>query len=187
MSAALTLQQYANTLRRMYTVIRGWELWASQHAPEQYRDLLQQRQRSQLIKADLDALEQEPVAEGSSSIEQRLTQHFLGGNASHPTSPADFLGAMYVVEGSTLGGQYIAKHVGEKFILSDGCGNAYFRGYGDRTGSMWRSFKQELAALPEEDGDRVIAAARVMFRVFGEATAAPETDSRGSATLVLEE
>ena len=76
---------------------------------------------------------------------------------------------MYVVEGSTLGGQYIAKHVERRFGFRGGSGNAYFRGYGERTGSMWRSFKDDLIALPEEDTDRVIAAARAMFGVFAAA------------------
>ncbi len=167
MSADLTLSQYVNALQSLGSVLSGWEAWATKHAPEAYCDLLAARRRSLLIQADLKNLSAAPISSGS--IEEQLTAVFLAGEATSALSPARFLGAMYVVEGSTLGGQYIAKHVEEKFGFADGNGNTYFRGYGEHTGSMWRSFKDELIALPETDADEVIAAARSMFGIFAEA------------------
>ena len=174
MQPDLTREQYIQTLRRMYTVVHGWESWAAAHAPEPYGALVVERRRSHLIAADLESL---GVALASvetddiSEIEARLTKHFLRFDVDHLSSAPDFLGAMYVMEGSTLGGQYIARYVEEKLAMSQGRGNAYFRGYAERTGSMWQSFKQQLAAVPEADADRVIAAAKFMFGAFGAAMA----------------
>ena len=47
---------------------------------------------------------------------------------------ATLLGAMYVMEGSTLGGQLIARHVELVLGLTAGQGNAHFRGHNERTG-----------------------------------------------------
>jgi heme oxygenase len=50
------------------------------------------------------------------------------------------LGTMYVMEGSTLGGQLIARHVEVALHLGDGQGSSYFRGHGSQTGPMWKEF-----------------------------------------------
>lgn len=52
------------------------------------------------------------------------------------------LGAMYVLEGSTLGGQVIARQLAKQHIAQ----RAYFSGYGERTGPRWQAFCQLLAA-----------------------------------------
>ena len=51
------------------------------------------------------------------------------------------LGAMYVVEGSTLGGQVLARQLAQ--AGSDL--RRYFIGYGERTGPRWKAFCQLLA------------------------------------------
>ena len=169
MAAGLTRAVYSDTLRRMYAVVRGWEIWAAAHAPAPYRELLARRQRAQLAEADLAFFEQPLLGKQHVDVPALLTAELLEGDDARPLSPARFLGAMYVVEGSTLGGQYIAKHVEERFGLREGKGNSYFRGYGEHTGSMWRSFKEEMAALPDSDTEEAIAAARTMFGVFAKA------------------
>ena len=79
------------------------------------------------------------------------------------------LGAMYVMEGSTLGGQFIARHVEHVLHLKKGLGNSYFVGHGDLTGSMWKSFCDLLAnKVSDEDTGAVIQGARNMFVTFGE-------------------
>ncbi len=60
---------------------------------------------------------------------------------------AEAMGALYVFEGSTLGGQFIAKHIGRLhgFDLSSGC--AYYRGHGRATAAMWTAFCARLETL----------------------------------------
>jgi heme oxygenase len=71
---------------------------------------------------------------------------------------------MYVMEGSTLGGRFIAPHVAKLFHLQNGRGNAYFDGYGPRTGSMWNAFRVTAsAAVPHEQVDVAIDAAIATF------------------------
>ena len=77
------------------------------------------------------------------------------------------LGAMYVMEGSTLGGIFIARHVEAVLHLSEGRGNSYFRGNGNRTGPMWNEFCEVLKQrIPNDQTDAVIIAAKAMFATF---------------------
>lgn len=79
-----------------------------------------------------------------------------------PSLPAA-LGCMYVLEGSTLGGQLIGRHIHATLGLGPGAGAAFFNSYGPEVGPMWKEFK----ALIEQHGagheDAVIAAASAMF------------------------
>ena len=154
----LTPAQYADVLRRFYPPVRGWELWAERGAPEAYRPLLAARQRSGMLAADLSFWGAEPLPE---ALGEAWFAEFAG--------EAGFMGAMYVVEGSTLGGQYIARRLEERFGLAPGEGDAYFRGYGEATGARWREVKAALAALPAEQLPEVVGAAKRMFGVFGAA------------------
>ena len=51
------------------------------------------------------------------------------------------LGLCYVLEGATLGGQMIAKHLNISLGLTQSEGLKFFSGYGSETGKMWNSFK----------------------------------------------
>lgn len=55
------------------------------------------------------------------------------------------LGILYVVEGSTLGGRFILKNVSANPQLSGNGGVSYFNGYGEKTGSYWKSFLKMLS------------------------------------------
>jgi len=54
----------------------------------------------------------------------------------------ELLGAMYVLEGSTLGGQVLARQLAKAGIDL----RRYFTGYGELTGPRWKTFCQLLAA-----------------------------------------
>lgn len=56
------------------------------------------------------------------------------------------IGCAYVLEGSSLGGQVIARHLQHKFGLSAGKGASYFSGYGEATGARWKEFCAALEA-----------------------------------------
>ena len=68
------------------------------------------------------------------------------------------LGAMYVMEGSTLGGQVIARQLAKAGIPT----RAYFTGYAERTGPLLKQFCEQLgeAATPENEDEIVLSAAR---------------------------
>lgn len=77
-------------------------------------------------------------------------------------------GAMYVVEGSTLGGSVIAHHAGRTLGVGADSGGSYFRSYGREVGRMWKEFGARLLALsgPETD-DVIVASANRTFACMG--------------------
>ncbi|NNU33797.1 biliverdin-producing heme oxygenase [Mucilaginibacter sp. S1162] len=77
-------------------------------------------------------------------------------------------GALYVIEGSTLGGQIISKMVQQHLPVQDGKGLSFFNGYGDKMHQMWGAFKDILnkAAATPEDEQIIIAAANDTFAKF---------------------
>lgn len=71
------------------------------------------------------------------------------------------LGAMYVLEGSTLGGQVITRQLAKAGIPT----RAYFSGYGDQTGPLWKSFCQLLVQeATEENQDEIVESASRTFQ-----------------------
>ena len=90
-----------------------------------------------------------------------------------PNSSAAF-GAVYVVEGATLGGQVIARQVIPALGLSSERGCRFFSGYGAETGERWRETRDAIAAhLASPDGregaNETIAGARMTFSLIGAA------------------
>lgn len=83
-------------------------------------------------------------------------------------SRAKILGACYVLEGSTLGGQFIARHLREKLGVKPGEGDRYFKSYGAEVGARWQAFREELTrhSSPENDPE-IIAAAQRTFEQLG--------------------
>lgn len=74
------------------------------------------------------------------------------------------LGAMYVVEGSTLGGAIIAHRVERRLGLTSEAGSAYFRSYGAELARMWKTFGAALIALTSPAAEEeVIASANLTF------------------------
>lgn len=62
-------------------------------------------------------------------------------NTPDLTTHAASLGALYVTEGSTLGGQIITKMICKKLNIPGDRGFSFFRSYGDDTPLMWERFK----------------------------------------------
>lgn len=82
-------------------------------------------------------------------------------------SYAGALGAMYVLEGSVLGGKMIAKMIRGQLHLQDSAGLSFFLGYGDDTGAMWQAFKEDLEQpFNEDEKEEVVQAANDTFVRF---------------------
>jgi heme oxygenase len=80
-------------------------------------------------------------------------------------SYARALGALYVLEGSTLGGRIIAGMVSRQLNTLKGL--SYFNGYGAETGKMWQAFKAFLnRPWPPHERHEIIAAAEDTFITF---------------------
>lgn len=123
--------------------------------------------------------------------ERRKTPRLVADLAALGRSPDEFplwsdppafeslgraLGAMYVLEGATLGGQYITKAVESRLGFTPECGCAFFASYGDRVGAMWNAFRESLVAhatTPQRE-EEVVAAATDTFDALDRWFAAAE-------------
>lgn len=99
----------------------------------------------------------------------------LGARPARPyprpvwTTEAHAWGALYVLEGATLGGAVIARHVQHQPWLAQGRGLRFFRGYQRDTGPMWARFRAALADAAGDDDAFIAAAlgsARATFRML---------------------
>ncbi|MGC4030749.1 MAG: biliverdin-producing heme oxygenase [Tepidisphaeraceae bacterium] len=76
------------------------------------------------------------------------------------------LGVLYVIEGSTLGGQHVAKTVHARLGLTPENGIAYFSSYGANVGVRWRETKTVLNAWSQTDSDQVVTSANAAFEAL---------------------
>ena len=144
---------YADCLRRMGRFYAAWEpSLQSQRELQRIVPDLPERRRADALASDLRALGVEPLAPMP---------------APEPLSDAEALGALYVIEGSTLGGQVIMRSLqGTDFEAG---ATRFFDAYGPRTGAMWKAFCAALEAFGvarPQDVPFVLAGARRCFGAF---------------------
>lgn len=75
------------------------------------------------------------------------------------------LGCLYVLEGSTLGGQMITKKLSQYLPIDPEVNGRYFNSYGANTRDRWQAFRQELQAEADnaDKEAQMIEAARETF------------------------
>ncbi len=66
-------------------------------------------------------------------------------------SKEEALGLLYVIEGSTLGGQVLSQHFREKFHFQPDQGLDFFSGYGERTMKVWQETRAQILACFEQE------------------------------------
>lgn len=155
MNPNVTVAQYAHYLSCMYPVIAFCETYIfpviEQIIPTD------ERRKLHLLDKDLAALHHAPAT----AAYQPLTL---------PVDIATAFGHMYVIEGSTLGGRVIVKHIHKHLGLDEHNGAAFFIGYGNATGPLWQSFMAtftEYIANTQSEAV-VIAAAQDTFAAIDE-------------------
>ncbi|MBF4484943.1 biliverdin-producing heme oxygenase [Flavobacterium sp. CSZ] len=75
------------------------------------------------------------------------------------------LGILYVIEGSSLGGRFILKNIETIPGLDQQQGVSYFTGYGNKTGSYWKTFLNQLTTYQQQNNcqDEIINGAVYAF------------------------
>lgn len=63
-------------------------------------------------------------------------------------TPAACLGALYVLEGATLGGQILRREMAQRLGLDADNGGAFLNVYGAETGRRWKDFLDYLSRVP---------------------------------------
>jgi heme oxygenase len=98
------------------------------------------------------------------------------GNNAVPTlnSTTEAFGWVYVLEGSTLGGQVLVRHIASALNLEPPHGCRYFTGHGADTGPRWRRTCDSLDRIASSWSDdnrdaetrNMVRAARELFTYF---------------------
>jgi heme oxygenase len=117
----------------------------------------QQRRKAEHIAADLRQL--------------GATLPAIAGAAELPliNTTAGALGALYVMEGSTLGGQIIVKMLRKQLGAEMFFPASFFNGYGPQTAQRWAGFQTALNDYSSAERDELlIAAANQTFQKFSE-------------------
>lgn len=80
---------------------------------------------------------------------------------------SEAIGALYVLEGSTMGGQIIFRQLSKSGIVTNGDEKGrFFKAYGADTMKMWNDFKNSLNKIPEADNDVVLSKAKETFNTL---------------------
>jgi len=88
----------------------------------------------------------------------------LANNVPAVRSLPAALGAMYVLEGATLGGQFLTRHLKQTLRLDELHGAVFFASYGSQVHVMWQAFCKVLAEPMEaEQESEVIETAKETF------------------------
>ncbi len=153
LEAALPMEQitgsrlgYTAVLSAFYAYFSAWEARARHAAPYALRPLLKECERAPLLLRDLAAL-------------GAATQRFEAEPSVPGLQPESaLLGSMYVLEGSRLGGQLLARGAEQRLALAPAQGTAFFRGFGPETSSHWQRFRTLLEAAGADAGTAIRAA-----------------------------
>lgn len=80
------------------------------------------------------------------------------------TLPKAF-GSLYVVEGSTLGGAVIGRHLKDHLGLTPENGGAFYASYGPMIGPMWKQFGEAVTAYAADgaNDDEIVESAKNTF------------------------
>lgn len=154
---SVTLSDYQQYIARMYGVTKACENDIFPIISSVLTDI-DERFKSQLILGDLlkTGFSQDKIA----SIP---VYNF------NPNNIAQALGVMYVLEGSTLGGKILYKHINQFLGLDEQTGVSYFYGYGHQTGHLWKLFVSKLSAYAVEENleQEIISSAISTFNEIG--------------------
>jgi heme oxygenase len=162
--AVASIAGYQCVLLKFLAIYLAFEpqLMAMQGLMQWLPDLWQRRRIPHLV-ADLRDLDSPAVA----------TPACIPAEIHHVP---EALGCLYVLEGSTLGGRIIARHVAERLNLRPDHGCRFFSGGGRDIGALWRSFSSSMerfATAEPLSRERMVQSALATFAVIRSTFASP--------------
>jgi len=147
--------EYAKLLHLFYGYYTPLGKGIDQYLDRQALNDYNERRKTDWILRDLEDIKQE---------NKDIT---LDSQAPVIQSNAAAFGALYVMEGSTLGGKIICKTIGENLGIPDKKGLSFFYGYGPEAAPRWKYFLSALdqySGKPEEE--EIVTTANLVFRNF---------------------
>jgi len=145
---------YADLLKHFYAYFNAVEQAIAPYITTSILPDLAERRNASYIKADIEALE-------------GTVDELPFALAPEINNPLQALGALYVLEGSIMGGPYIVQML-QKGGLTKGF--SFFSGYGEASGQKWGAFTAVLNALPQNELEeaQALEAAHETFARFGD-------------------
>lgn len=151
MAPDLTLTRYVACLIRLERFHASLEPALDAHLGDHLALSLSKRRKTGALRRDLAHFGCRPAD---------------AGPAVTLTTEAAAWGALYVIEGATLGGLVITRQIARHGWLGASGGRSFFAGYGAETGAMWSQFR---AAISQAEAgcagfaDLAVAEARKTF------------------------
>lgn len=148
LDAPMPPARYAAVLLGFQRFLSAWEAELRDALPARLHGWLSDRGRLAFVDKDLAFLGHGGAAMAHAQVLPCLPERGV----------AAAFGSLYVIEGSALGGQVITPRLKRDMALEPGRGASYFHGYGERTGAMWREFRQRAATeIGDQPADRRVA------------------------------
>ncbi|WP_416757168.1 biliverdin-producing heme oxygenase [Roseateles sp. So40a] len=158
LEAPMPIARYGRIVQGFHEFLTLWEMRVRHALPERLRPWFDERQRAPFAARDIAAL----------GLTQDLAMRDAARAAQHRImldSPATAIGSLYVLEGSALGGQVLTRQLAGQGLTPDR-GAAYFHGYGERTGAMWREFRALAQDTAGGDAASRTAACKAAVQTF---------------------
>jgi heme oxygenase len=156
MKAIRSIADYTNLLQLFYTYFGGLELVINQYINQADLPDYELRRKTEALAQDIKDLggQPQPLADKQAlpNIQNSLQAY----------------AALYVIEGSTLGGKIISKMMAQQLGVNNSKGFSFFNGYGENTENMWETFKNALNAKAKTVGEEndIIITANQTFTMF---------------------
>ncbi len=139
MKSIRSTQDYVDLLQLFYTYFGALETLIDQHIDAHELPDHAARRKSAALAQDITDLGGEPLPKATAADLPPISNALQA------------FAAMYVIEGSTLGGKIISKMMAQQLNITNSKGLSFFNGYGDDTDAMWLTFKQRLDAKPQNE------------------------------------
>ena len=136
LTPSFSYRRYLEALRGFELFLSIWEPRIDVALPSGLRHWFASRSRRGLLQRDLNRLDNERMTpdDVKRGCEQAVSEIELSGVAST-------FGSLYVLEGSALGGQVLARMARETLGLDADNGAAYFNGIDRHTAAGWTAFR----------------------------------------------
>lgn len=140
MAHEANIDNYATYLKKLYGFVKPYEQHVFAKVDGVIADV-ETRRKTVLLENDLKAL-------GYSEAQINTLPVY---SYPAPATTAQALGAMYVLEGSTLGGNIIYKRLNHLIGVDKETNGKYFTAYGEASGMKWKAFMDAFATYATEN------------------------------------
>jgi heme oxygenase len=150
-----SLAEYSAVLARLLQFYRPFEDEVFGALPPHIATKIDHRRKTPLLRADLRAL----GAQQSGAVSDGSVPAFV--------SFEERMGGLYVLEGATLGGLLIRKHLLGQFGTAAASAMNFYSGYGKRANAEWQAFGSLMGGLFDRAGSaaqrKVVSGANATF------------------------